>query len=241
MTKLSSAKGPLYLQIKQIIEDRIIHGIYTVGNYIPTEIEFEKEFDVSKVTVRAAIKELVNLGYLEKKSGKGTTVINHKQINNITNNKNFTEKLVEQGNKIQKHIKDITIVTHEEKSQLFQMFGAKSYKITRVYLLNHQPYILFHHYLPYSLKNLNKYDELKQNNDLSIYKILEEEKMEIQNIEDNFSVGFDEEASIQLNLNLSEPLLIRERQSYAVSGEVIEYSIGYYNSKLEKYSISIKY
>ncbi|MDT3958522.1 GntR family transcriptional regulator [Staphylococcus kloosii] len=241
MTKLSSAKGPLYLQIKQIIEDRIIHGIYTVGNYIPTEIEFEKEFDVSKVTVRAAIKELVNLGYLEKKSGKGTTVINHKQINNITNNKNFTEKLVEQGNKIQKHIKDITIVTHEEKSQLFQMFGAKSYKITRVYLLNQQPYILFHHYLPYSLKNLNKYDELKQNNDLSIYKILEEEKMEIQNIEDNFSVGFDEEAAIQLNLNLSEPLLIRERQSYAVSGEVIEYSIGYYNSKLEKYSISIKY
>ncbi|PTI40587.1 GntR family transcriptional regulator, partial [Staphylococcus succinus] len=29
MTKLSSDKGPLYLQIKQIIEDRIIHGIYT--------------------------------------------------------------------------------------------------------------------------------------------------------------------------------------------------------------------
>jgi len=194
-----------FLEVKQIIEDRIIHGIYTVGNYIPTEIEFEKEFNVSKVTVRSAIKELVNLGYLEKKSGKGTTVINHKQRNNITNNKNFTEKLVEQGNKIQKIIKDITVVVHEENSQLFQMFGVKSY-----------------------------------NNDLSIYKILEEEKMEIQNIEDNFSVGFDEEASIQLNLNVSEPLLIRERETYAVSGEVIEYSIGYYNSKLKKYTISLK-
>ncbi|WP_432722816.1 GntR family transcriptional regulator [Staphylococcus equorum] len=70
MTNLSSDKGPLYLQIKQIIEDRIIHGIYTIGNYIPTEIEFEKEFNVSKVTVRAAIKELVSLGYLEKKVAK---------------------------------------------------------------------------------------------------------------------------------------------------------------------------
>src|SRR5699024_140621 len=240
MTKLSSEKGPLYLQIKQIIEDRIIHGIYTVGNYIPTEIEFEKEFNESKVTVRSAIKELVNLGYLEKKSGKGTTIINHKQRNNNTNNKNFTEKLVEQGNKIQKIIKDITVVVHEENSQLFQMFGVKSYKITRVYLLNDQPYILFNHYLPYPLNHLTNYDELKQNNDLSIYKILEEEKMEIQNIEDNFSVGFDEEASIQLNLNVSEPLLIRERETYAVSGEVIEYSIGYYNSKLKKYTISLK-
>ena len=73
MTKLSSDKGPLYLQIKEIIEDRIIHGIYTIGNYIPTEIEFEEEFNVSKVTVRAAIKELVTLGYLERKSGKGTS------------------------------------------------------------------------------------------------------------------------------------------------------------------------
>src|SRR5699024_9150297 len=98
MTKLSSEKGPLYLQIKQIIEERIIHAIYKIRNYITTEIEIEKEFNVSKVTVRSAIKELVNLGYLEKKSGKGTTVINHKQRNNITNNKNFTEKLVEQGN-----------------------------------------------------------------------------------------------------------------------------------------------
>ncbi|PTK94447.1 GntR family transcriptional regulator, partial [Staphylococcus gallinarum] len=125
MTKLSSAKGPLYLQIKQIIEDRIIHGIYTVGNYIPTEIEFEKEFNVSKVTVRAAIKELVNLGYLEKKSGKGTTVISHKQADTQTKNKNFTEKLVEQGNKIQKIIKDITVITHEKDSHLFKMFGTK--------------------------------------------------------------------------------------------------------------------
>ncbi|MEB7722216.1 GntR family transcriptional regulator [Staphylococcus equorum] len=240
MTNLSSDKGPLYLQIKQIIEDRIIHGIYTIGNYIPTEIEFEKEFNVSKVTVRAAIKELVSLGYLEKKSGKGTTVINHKQLSNVTNNKNFTEKLVEQGNQIQKLIKDIVVEEHDKNSELFQMFGEKSYKITRVYLLNDTPYILFKHYLPYPLNSLDKYSQLKQNNDLSIYKILEDEKIEIKDIEDNFSVGFDEQATSYLNLNPSEPLLVRERISYSTLNNIVEYSIGYYNSKLEKYSISLK-
>lgn len=240
MTKLSSDKGPLYLQIKQIIEDRIIHGIYTVGNLIPTEIEFEKEFNVSKVTVRAAIKELVALGYLEKKSGKGTTVINHKVQNSATHNKNFTEKLVEQGNKIQKIIKDITVVTHEKESKLFQMFGVKSYKITRVYLLNDTPYILFNHYLPYSINRLNESAELKQNNDLSVYKILEEDGIEIEAIEDHFSVGFDEQATTELNLDSSEPVLIRERESYSTQGDIVEYSIGYYNSKFKKYSISLK-
>ncbi|EJY95117.1 MULTISPECIES: GntR family transcriptional regulator [Staphylococcus] len=240
MTKLSSAKGPLYLQIKQIIEDRIIHGIYTVGNYIPTEIEFEKEFDVSKVTVRAAIKELVNLGYVEKKSGKGTTVINHKQADTQTKNKNFTEKLVEQGNKIQKIIKDITVITHEKDSQLFKMFGAQSYKLTRIYLLNDQPYILFNHYLPYPLNTLSDIDKSKENNDLSIYKILEADKLEIQDIEDEFSADFNHAAASQLNLDTNKPLLIRERKSYSVDRAVLEYSIGYYNSELKKYSISLK-
>ncbi|WP_210617837.1 GntR family transcriptional regulator [Mammaliicoccus lentus] len=240
MMKISSKKGPLYLQIKQIIEDRIIHGIYTVGNYIPTEIAFEKEFGVSKVTVRAAITELVNLGYLEKKSGKGTKVINHKQKNNIAKSKNFTEKLVEQGNKIQKIIKDIKVVAHEKDSQLFQMFGVKSYKVTRVYLLNGESYILFNHYLPYPLKSLDEHDDLEKNNDLSIYKILEEDKIEIKNIEDEFSVGFNKEASKLLKINTSEPLLIRERISWSISDEIVEYSIGYYNSNLKKYSISLE-
>ncbi|PTE95594.1 UTRA domain-containing protein, partial [Staphylococcus equorum] len=66
------------------------------------------------------------------------------------------------------------------------------------------------------------------------------EKIEIKDIEDNFSVGFDEQATSYLNLNPSEPLLVRERISYSTLNNIVEYSIGYYNSKLEKYSISLK-
>lgn len=239
MTILSSKKGPLYLQIKQIIEDRIIHGIYTVGNHIPTETDFEKEFNVSKVTVRAAIKELVALGYLEKKSGKGTTVISHKPFNKVTKNKNFTEKLVEEGNEIKKIIKDIAVIRNEKNSELYNMFGENAYKITRVYLLNNTPYILFNHYLPYPLNSLSNYEDQKKNNDLSIYKILEESGIEIKNTEDSFSVKEDQEATKFLELNKSVSLLVRERQSYDYNGDTVEYSIGYYNSKLKKYSISL--
>ncbi|MFU1768918.1 GntR family transcriptional regulator [Mammaliicoccus sciuri] len=239
MTVLSSEKGPLYLQIKQIIEDRIIHGIYTVGNNIPTETDFEKEFNVSKVTVRAAIKELVALGYLEKKSGKGTRVISHKPFNKVTKNKNFTEKLVEEGNEIKKVIKDIAVVSNLKNSELYKLFGENAYKITRVYLLNNRPYILFNHYLPYPLHSLNEYEKQKQNNDLSIYKILEEANIEIINTEDSFSVKKDITASEYLELDPSVSLLVRERQSFNNNSETVEYSIGYYNSDLKKYSISL--
>ncbi|NQE00390.1 UTRA domain-containing protein, partial [Staphylococcus xylosus] len=86
----------------------------------------------------------------------------------------------------------------------------------------------------------DEYGELKQNNDLSIYKILEDEQIEIKDIEDNFSVDFNEQATAYLSLQTSDPLLVRERISYSVNYQIVEYSIGYYNSKLKKYSISLK-
>ncbi|WP_259339675.1 UTRA domain-containing protein [Staphylococcus succinus] len=73
-----------------------------------------------------------------------------------------------------------------------------------------------------------------------MYKILEEDGIEIEAIEDHFSVGFDEQATTELNLDSSEPVLIREREYYSTQGDIVEYSIGYYNSKFKKYSISLK-
>ena len=60
---------------KNIIRDRILHGVYAIHTNIPSEPQLEEEFKVSKITVRNAIKELAQEGYLEKKSGKGTKVI----------------------------------------------------------------------------------------------------------------------------------------------------------------------
>lgn len=63
--------GPLYLQIKEILKDRILHGEYAIHTIIPSEPQLEKEFRVSKITIRNAIKELVQEGYLEKEVVSG--------------------------------------------------------------------------------------------------------------------------------------------------------------------------
>ncbi len=86
---------------------------------------------------------------------------------------------------------------------------------------------------------MNEYEKQKQNNDLSIYKILEEANIEIINTEDSFSVKKDITASEYLELDSSVSLLVRERQSFNNNSETVEYSIGYYNSDLKKYSISL--
>ncbi|MFR1296710.1 MAG: GntR family transcriptional regulator [Coprobacillus cateniformis] len=39
----------------ETIKDSIINGVYPINSLLPTETEFEKIFNVSKITIRKAI------------------------------------------------------------------------------------------------------------------------------------------------------------------------------------------
>jgi GntR family transcriptional regulator len=69
------SKEKLYVQIYSIILEKIENGEWLVGNQIPSEDELCRIYDVSKVTVREAIQELVREGYLKRQQGKGTFVL----------------------------------------------------------------------------------------------------------------------------------------------------------------------
>lgn len=65
---------PLYYQVKQIILDEINSGNIRSGAVIPTEKVFCDIYGISRTTIRQAITELVNEGYLYRIKSKGTFV-----------------------------------------------------------------------------------------------------------------------------------------------------------------------
>lgn len=65
---------PLYHQVEQLIRYRIATRRYAPGDQIPSEHELRKELNVSRVTVREALRELVRESLLVKVPGKGTYV-----------------------------------------------------------------------------------------------------------------------------------------------------------------------
>ncbi|MDO5033300.1 MAG: GntR family transcriptional regulator [Eubacteriales bacterium] len=65
---------PLYAQLREVILERIQEGVYAAGEKIPSEMDFCKELDLSRPTVRQAVAELVADGVLEIRKGKGTFV-----------------------------------------------------------------------------------------------------------------------------------------------------------------------
>ncbi|WP_239984531.1 GntR family transcriptional regulator [Lentibacillus sediminis] len=83
---------PLYIQLKDKIEQRIYNGVYT--GKIPSEREFMDEYYVSRSTVRQAIDELVREGTLNKKPGRGTYVT-VKRINDWLGSLSSTSETIE--------------------------------------------------------------------------------------------------------------------------------------------------
>ena len=66
--------APKYVQIQNYILQKIESGEYAAGDKIPSETELARRFDVSRLTVNTAVKELANSGIVERVQGKGTFV-----------------------------------------------------------------------------------------------------------------------------------------------------------------------
>ncbi|MEH7121045.1 GntR family transcriptional regulator [Neobacillus vireti] len=81
---------PLYLQLKKAIQAAILNDTYQQGEKIPTEPELSEQYNVSRITVRKAVEELVKEGYLTKQQGKGTFVHRSKIDRKIEHVMGFT-------------------------------------------------------------------------------------------------------------------------------------------------------
>ncbi|GAB6927460.1 GntR family transcriptional regulator [Paenibacillus sp. JCM 10914] len=233
---ITRKNGPLYLQIKKIMKDRILHGVYPLGSHIPSEPQLEQEFKVSKMTVRNAIQELNQEGYVEKRSGIGTIVIRNTSFSKLSKGKRFTEILVEEGHQIRKrHLKE-EWVSNEPGEALYEKFGERCIRIDRLYLLDGKPYIFYTHYLSSVVDMGGDFpsDELP-----SLYDRIEESQITLENFRDRFTTAIaDEELASLLNVERGAVLLKRLRSSYDGEGNIMEYSIGYYNTELQHYLIS---
>lgn len=231
-----SSDKPLYLQVMSVLKDQILHGKYPVGTLLPSEPQLEAEFNVSKITVRAAIKELAQDGYVEKGSGKGTKVIRNTSISKLSKLKRFTEVLVDEGYRIQKELLSAEVVPTEQDSIPRRLFGDTCVKIERLYRLNGKPYIYFNHYLTSKVSGI----ESAGLNEQSLYGLLEESQVTLEKYRDEFSVSANapERVMEALGLEVGRLLLKRSRYSFAGHGEPVEYSEGFYDTDQHHYIIN---
>ena len=72
---------PKYQTLKETLIEQIRTGAFAEEFPIPSEAELSAKYSVSRNTVRQAMKELENEGYLYRARGKGTFIRNISSLN----------------------------------------------------------------------------------------------------------------------------------------------------------------
>ncbi len=68
-------KKPIYYEVYETLQKRIVRGSYAYGTYLPSKRVCANEFDVSLITVEHALQLLDEEGYIEGLERKGYRVI----------------------------------------------------------------------------------------------------------------------------------------------------------------------
>lgn len=113
----NSVPVALYYQLKQILINKIVSNEWKPGDKIPTELELCKQYELSRITVRQALSELVNEGYLIRKQGKGTFVSLPRMEQNLMSFYSFTEEFRKRGYKVHNKVLDFKVLPADEKIQ----------------------------------------------------------------------------------------------------------------------------
>ncbi len=69
---------PVYYQLKTLIQKKIQSGEYEEGQLIPSERELSESYNISRMTVRQALNQMVAEGLLYREKGRGTFVAKRK-------------------------------------------------------------------------------------------------------------------------------------------------------------------
>lgn len=242
MKKLDTSRGaaPLYLQISAILKEKILKKEYGYGDYIPSETELQKMYDVSRITARQAIQELEKDGMVQRARGKGTMVIYQKQIEEyLTKIRSFTNEMLDRN--MEPGTRSAHLSIEEASPEVAEIFHVDPetpvYRLDRIRTGDGIPIVVFRTYLSLRL-NLPLKDDLYKG---SLYEILEEKGCEPVSVTEKFDCMMpDEELCASLEIGKEQPILRRIRISYDADHNIVEYTIGYYRGDRYAYYIQMK-
>ena len=166
-------KRPVYSQLVDVLRKEIKNN-YQPNDKLLSEREIMRKYAVSRNTVREALSELENIGYIYRQRGKGTFVANMiDYTQKIGDEYSFTEQMKSMGRKPETRILEMYPRDADEyfSQKLKVPVGTCLIKLKRLRLADGQPIMIDRTYLPQAkFPNLSRDDlELKQRSLYAIF------------------------------------------------------------------------
>lgn len=232
---------PLYFQLKKLILDEIKNETYKVGGLIPTEKELSDTFKISRTTVRQAITELVQEGWLYRVKSKGTFVSRPKI------SQDFIKKLESFNDQILRAGMTPSTAVLEFKTEKASPVVAKNLNIKendpviyihRKRLADNEPIVTIKTYLPHqncafvlshNLADERLYSILGEYEETSIFRV----KRIVEAVE------ADSDDEKYLNLKKGKPIQHFISTGYNAFGRPIEFSVARYRGDRSSFEITV--
>lgn len=223
-----NSPSPYYFQIYGILKHRIVQGTYAESGMLPSENTLVLEFDVTRITLRSALRMLQSEGLITTVKGKGSFIRPPKAEQSLFHFYSFGRDFNEKDYNPDTELISAETVPADEitRQKLALADDAAIYKIVRIRKLHGQPVILEISRIPCIFADGLLKHELSS---VSIYDLLETEyNHPIDKAREYLdTVNCDEHVSRLLTIEPGKAVFLADRVT-CTTGEVpMEYRISY--------------
>ena len=230
---------PIYYQLEQNIKTQIEKELLKPGDLLPSEREYGEKYEISRITVRQAITNLVNERILYRVKGKGTFVMEQKLEQGLQGLTSFTEDMKARGMTAGVILLSFNIVPADKS--LAEQLGIENqalvYEIKRIRLAEGTPMALERTYI--STKKVVGLNEEAVKN--SLYEYIEKTLQlkiasGVQLIEAAIA---NEEEVLHLQIEKSSPILLMQRLTTLDDGTIFEVVKSSYRADCYQFKVDL--
>lgn len=214
----------LYATVRQRLLDDIEQGVYRAGQQIPTESELCALYNVSRITIRKAISDLVKDDVLIRWQGKGTFVQSKKVENALLTVSGFTDFGVSQGKPTREEVIEQERVSADPFCERLSIpGGSEIFRLRRVMYLDDEPLFIDCSWIP--LARYPGFDEIYTAG-ASTYQLFQE-RFDTRVVSDKKTIDIftaTRSEALWLKCELGEPLFRISKIAFDQHDKPVHYS-----------------
>lgn len=231
---------PIYIQIRESLRSEIIRGVLKRGQQLPPEHELASKYNVSRMTIRESIEDLVDEGLLYRRHGVGTFVAYPHLQRDHTRLTSFFDKAENEGVQVRATLLTLEVIpaTPKVAEALDIPVGSQVIRVKTLRYADDVPITVHDAHIPHKLFASIINENLEVQHLWTLfercgYKV----KRAIQRLEAREA---SREVAHLMKIKEGAPVLFKERTVYADDGTPVEFTYCYNRGDIYSLTVALE-